>query len=209
MLSGGLDSAVALYWALDRGFQVETITFDYFHRSAMELIACKKLAKITGSKNRLIELNFLREIEDVKSRVRNRSLKGSPSAYIPCRNMIFYGIAASFAEVLDMKYIIGGHNKDDIVNFPDSSGEFFSLFNKTASIGRISGDRTGRVLLPLARLSKTEVVKLGAKLEVPFEHTWSCYKSGKIPCGKCHACALRKNSFGSAGLQDPLVRAHS
>ena len=208
LLSGGLDSAVALYWALHRGFEVESLTFNYFRRSSKEIKACNEIAKKVGCKNRLVKLDFLKEIEDTKTRLRNKLLNEAPSAYIPSRNMIFYGIAASFAEILDARYIIGGHNKDDAVHFPDSSSAFFSLFNKTASLGRISGSRTGKVMLPLAKLDKAGVVKFGMKLGVPFANTWSCYKSSTRPCGNCHSCLLRKEAFRLAGIEDPLIMAH-
>jgi len=205
LLSGGLDSAVALYWALDQGHEVETLTFDYFHRSRREIRACLEIARVSHSPNRKIALGFLKEMDDSKGETLNSGLVTAQSAYIPSRNLIFYGIASSFAEVRDARYIVGGHNKDDAQNFPDSTQTFFNLFNKTATLGRITKNRTGQVVLPLAKLHKSEVLLLGAKLKVPFELTWSCYKSGIRPCGKCLSCKLRSESFGKAGLRDPLV----
>lgn len=207
LLSGGLDSVVALYWALNKGYRVETITFNYFLRSRKEMQSCKRLAKFARVKNTLIDLGFLKEIDDLKQKNRNPKLKTAPSAYIPVRNVIFYGIADSIAEVTDAKYVVGGHNKDDTRSFPDSSQRFFDLFNRTASLGKISNGRTGKVVLPLARLDKSEVIKLGKKLAVPFEITWSCYKSTKRPCRKCPACRLRAEAFCSAGIEDPLMAA--
>jgi 7-cyano-7-deazaguanine synthase len=207
LLSGGLDSAVALFWALKKGFEVETLTFDYFLRSKREILACRRIAKLAGVKNRVIKLEFLKEVEDSKSETRNPILRTAPSAYIPSRNIIFYGIASSFAETIDAKYIVGGHNKNDIESFPDSSKRFFTKFNETTSIGKISRDRTGKVILPLSRLDKSEVVKLGKKLGVPFEMTWSCYTSNMRPCGRCHSCVLRKRAFRKAGIADPLMAA--
>ena len=203
MLSGGLDSAVALYWALDKGYSIETITFDYFLRSAREGESAKKISKAAGCPMRRFDLNFLKEIEDTENR--NPGLRSVPSAYIPSRNLIFYGIASSIAEYLDTKYLVGGHNRDDVESFPDASPEFFKEFNKITSLGLRTGARTGRVLLPLARMSKDQVLIMGKRLEVPFEYTWSCYKSWKGPCGKCPACDLRASAFKSAGLDDPLI----
>jgi 7-cyano-7-deazaguanine synthase len=204
LLSGGLDSAVALYWALNRGYEVVTLTYDYFRRSLREIEACRAISRMAKCPNRLFDLGFLKEIDDSKRSLRNPVLKKAPSAYIPCRNVIFYGIAASLAEVLDCKYLVGGHNKNDVRNFPDSSLAFFDSFNRTSSIGRISKDRTGKVILPLGNLNKSEVITLGQKLRVPFELTWSCYKSGELPCRKCPACLLRAKGFQDAGVRDPL-----
>lgn len=205
LLSGGLDSAVALYWSINQGHQVETITFDYFRRSKREIEACREISRATNSPSRVVKLGFLKEIDDSRNETENKGLLKAQSAYIPCRNLIFYGIAASFAEVADAEFIVGGHNKNDVGNFPDSSPQFFSLFNKTASFGRVTKNRTGKVILPFGSLDKSEVLTLGAKLKVPFELTWSCYKSGRRPCGKCLSCRLRDESFRKSGLKDPLL----
>jgi len=205
LLSGGLDSAVALYWALNKDLSVQTMSFDYFRRTKKETEACLALSKFVHCPNRTIKLNFLKEIDDTTNSLRNPTLRKAQSAYVPCRNLIFYGITASFAEILDARYIVGGHNRNDVTSFPDSSPEFFRLFNKTASLGRISGSRTGKVILPLGRLDKAQVVKLGARLGVPFELTWTCYESNNKPCGKCHSCVLRAQAFEKAGLRDPLL----
>lgn len=206
LISGGLDSAVALFWALNKGLQIYPLTFNYFHRSQREIEACKKLAGYIDCKTHLIDLGFLKEIDDLKNQVKNELLSSAQSAYIPCRNIIFYGIAASFAEILDAKYIVGGHNRNDATNFPDSSRRFFEAFNNTASIGRISGNRSGKVLLPFSGLDKSQVIKLGHRLKVPFELTWSCYRSARDPCGVCHSCLLREQAFRKAGLRDPIAR---
>jgi 7-cyano-7-deazaguanine synthase len=204
MLSGGLDSTVALYWAMNRGYEIQTLTFNYFLRSKKEGQAARKIASINKVKHREINLDFLKEIEDSISV--NPLLKRAEKAYIPSRNVIFYGIATSFAELSDAKYIVAGHNRDDIRIFPDSSISFFDHFNSTTKLGLFSGDRTGRVILPLAKLSKKEVIKLGEKLSVPFKLTWSCYRSSNRPCGKCHSCRLRAIAFKEAGIEDPLLR---
>ncbi|MHB2037547.1 MAG: 7-cyano-7-deazaguanine synthase QueC [Nitrososphaerales archaeon] len=204
LLSGGLDSTVALFWALESGYAVETLTFDYFLRSKSEIRACRKIAKHANVINKVVKLEFLKEVEDSKKESNNPMLESAPSAYIPSRNLIFYGIASSFAELADAKYIVGGHNKNDVASFPDSSREFFHQFNSTSSLGKISKNRTGKVILPLSKLDKSEVVKLGKRLGVPFQLTWSCYGSSKKPCGKCPSCVLREKAFNAAGITDPL-----
>src|SRR5579871_4421954 len=109
LLSGGLDSAVALYWALQKNLAVSTLSFDYYRRTSKEREAGRSLSRFVNCPNRTVELDFLREIDDSKKELRNKALRFAESAYIPCRNMIFYGIAASFAEIENAKYIVGGH----------------------------------------------------------------------------------------------------
>lgn len=205
LLSGGLDSTVALYWALSRGYNVETLTFDYFRRSKKEISTCSKISRSLRCPNKVIRADFLKEIDDYRRKSKNPELRDAPSSYIPSRNVIFYGIAASIAEVSDSRFIIGGHNRDDVKSFPDSSPAFFLSLNKTLNIGRISGGKTGRIILPLSKLSKGEVIELGIKLGVPFETTWSCYRSWNKPCDVCPSCVLRANAFREANLQDPLL----
>ena len=196
---------MALFWALKRGYRVETLTFDYFRRSKREIKTCQEIAKYANVKSRIVKLEFLKEVEDSKKENKNPVLKKAPSAYIPSRNIIFYGIASSIAEIVDAKYIIGGHNKNDVESFPDSSQSFFDHFNNTALMGKISKGRTGKITLPLSRLDKSEVIKLGWKLGVPFEMTWSCYSSDRKPCKKCPSCRLRFEAFRKAGISDPLM----
>ena len=184
-----------------------TLTFDYFGRSRKEIEASRQISKLSRSKGIELDLSFLREIEDLKKQNENPLLDSAPSAYIPSRNVIFYGIATSLAEIRDCSYIVAGHNKDDVLIFPDSSVDFFQQFNKTTLMGLFSGGRTGRVILPLAKLSKAKVVSLGARLGVPFEKTWSCYHDGRLPCGECPACKLRREAFQQAGIVDPLANS--
>jgi 7-cyano-7-deazaguanine synthase len=204
--SGGIDSTVALFWALKRKkLEVIPITFDYFRRSKMELRSCEMLSKKLSLQPIKIELPFLKEISDLRNTNRNQTLTHAPSAYIPARNVIIYSIASSYAEILDCRYIIGGHNKEDVRSYPDSAPRFFSMLNQMNAIGLYSKSHTSKVILPLSKLDKSEVIKLGLQLNVPFELTWSCYQQKSRPCRKCDACKLRAKGFEKAGVKDPLL----
>ena len=67
--------------------------------------------------------------------------------------------------------------------------------------GAVSG-KSIKIITPLLKLSKAQIAKLGAKLKVPFKLTWTCYKGGAKPCGKCDACLLRAQGFKEAGILD-------
>jgi 7-cyano-7-deazaguanine synthase len=64
---------------------------------------------------------------------------------------------------------------------------------------------------PLIRLSKADIVRLGAELGVPFGLTHSCYDpdSNGRPCGACDSCLLRAKGFREAGLTDAALDLHA
>lgn len=200
LLSGGLDSAVCLYYSI-KEYEVIAITFDYFGRREAERIASQRLAKKAGVNLISIDLGFLKEISDAPIKAfKNKT----PSSFIPARNVIFYGIAAHFAERVGASVIIGGHLRYDKSKFPDASKEFFRELNRLLRCAL--GDSKIKVLTPFIQMSKSDVIKLGISLKVPFELCWSCYEEGPEPCGKCEACIERSKAFKIVGVPDPLTK---
>jgi len=61
-----------------------------------------------------------------------------------------------------------------------------------------------KVLAPLIDKSKAEIIKLGVKLGVNFNNTWTCYEGAEEACGECTACSLRIKGFLDAGYIDPV-----
>jgi len=48
-------------------------------------------------------------------------------------------------------------------------------------------------------------VRMGLKLQVPYELTWSCYKGKAMPCRTCPTCIEREEAFALCGCRDPLI----
>ena len=134
--------------------------------------------------------------------------KSIPPTYVPSRNLIFLSFAASYAEVIGAKAIFIGANSIDFSGYPDCRPDFFRAFQKVSRLGTKVGreEKSIKILTPLINKSKKEIIELGKKLKVPFQLTWSCYKGGKRPCGRCDSCLLREKGFKEAGLKDPLLR---
>ena len=208
LLSGGIDSATCLWWAKKKNWDIYTISFNYFNRTKRETRATELLLEqVDVKQHKNVEIPFLKDIEDLMKLHFNVSTKITtfPSAYIPSRNLIFYGLAASWAESIGAKWIVGGHHKLDFDLFPDSTPEFFKLLNELLRIGTwISKKNTLKIIRPLETLNKYDVLKLALKLKVPLHLTWSCYHGGVKPCEKCDACIKRKEAFNTMKLSDPL-----
>ena len=207
LLSGGVDSAVTLWWAKAQGWDAQALTFDYFGRPKREHAAIDALVKRAGVHDvRTVPLPFLKEVDDLRlSGFKNAALSESPEGYIPARNLIFYSLGAYFAELDGTRYLVGGHNGTDPESFPDASPTFFSHLNRVFGMSLWSYQRAPiEVLVPLSGKSKPEVLEMGRRLKVPFEDTWSCYWDQDIHCGRCVSCTERRDAFAAIGMEDPV-----
>lgn len=209
LLSGGLDSAVALRWAMGQGWDVRALTFNYHQRPTAELRACRALLADAGLGGLTeIDLPFLREVSDLEDGIGNAALPAAPRGYVPARNLIFYSLALNRAEILGARYVVGGHNSGDSHVFPDASPRFFAAVNELGRIGLWSWEASPvEVVVPLSGLGKERVLQLGLELGVRFEHTWSCYSDGPAHCGLCESCQERQEAFRNLGLVDPVPYA--
>jgi len=208
LLSGGIDSAVTLWWAKARGWDLRPLTFDYFGRPKREHGAITALTQEVGIENaRHVELPFLKEVDDLRAQgIDNRLLLDSPEGYIPGRNLIFYALAGYYAELDAVRYIVGGHNGIDPESFPDASPKFFNFLNSVFHLSLWSYDKSPvQILVPLSGKSKEEVVRLGLEMRVPFDVTWSCYWDRDVHCGTCESCKERRAAFADVGVEDPVA----
>ncbi len=211
LLSGGLDSAVSLYWALREGWSVRPLTFHYHERPNREKEATVSLVSLSGCQESLLEVSlpFLMELEDLRENgLENLSLQDAPGAYVPARNLIFYATAAHYGEILGAQWLVGGHNGADGEIFPDATPEFFGGLNRLLKMGLLatSGSQL-QIVNPLEGRTKAEVLRLGQELDVPFEVTWSCHYDRADPCGTCASCREREEAFQRLGTKDPLLAA--
>ncbi|MFX1570938.1 MAG: 7-cyano-7-deazaguanine synthase [Promethearchaeota archaeon] len=204
LLSGGIDSAVALYKAHQEGFELIALSINYHLRPKNEKKAAKKLAESLNIKIIEIPLPFLKESIDLRIEgFPIPSAVHAPEGFIPSRNLVFYSIASYYAEAFGCKFIIGGHISVDPQYFPDAAPLFFNSFEDLINKGKHFKDKTTlKLLFPLAKMSKIDVVKLAKKLKVPLKWTWSCYSDGDQPCGSCTSCRKRNEAFSKLNFSD-------
>jgi len=204
LLSGGIDSATALYWTMQETSRLYSMNIRYAQASYQEANASNSLAAAAKVKEHLtVSLPFYK---DIQARYHPSQPSRITMAYVPARNTIFYGIAAAYAETLEIDTVIFGSNADDTKELPDATPDFISKMNELLKVGTRSGtDGTPvRIVNPLINHNKLDVLKLALELRVPLDLTWSCHEDVQTPCGKCRGCRSRLDAFKSLGIKDPL-----
>ncbi|HBS06564.1 MAG TPA: 7-cyano-7-deazaguanine synthase QueC [Leptospiraceae bacterium] len=218
LLSGGLDSATTLYYALSRDLSVYTLSFDYGQRHSVELESARKIAAEAGVPHTILTLDTqifqqsaLTDVSIDIPQDRDESAMSSsiPVTYVPGRNILFLSFGLSYCESRNLDSIFIGANAVDYSGYPDCRPQFIEAFQQMANIGTRAGDEGHPIKIeaPLINMTKAEIISMGIKLGVDYSLTSSCYQpssSGK-PCGRCDSCLLRAQGFAAAGVPDPLT----
>ena len=216
LLSGGLDSAVTLFYARDKGYDCKCLAFDYGQRHNREIDSARRIAEHAGAVLEVIDMPFSwkgSSLLDKKSKMPSgrtaREIKknGVPTTYVPARNTVFLSVATSHAEAIGASRVFIGAHSEDSSGYPDCRREYLEAFDKVISLGTRAGLEGGLKLeFPLIDKTKRDIIRLGSKLGVPFQFTWSCYTGGTDVCGRCDSCVLRAKGFEEAGIDDPIFR---
>ena len=176
MISGGIDSAVALFWAKSVGLECEGLTFIYPNQAepekkAIDFICNETRTKLYSVKHPLVKGD-----------------KGNFRDIFSPDNLLYYSIAVSLARINEKNYVVGGQNKEDLEDSQDATADFYTHFNSMLKTGY--GNQV-EIIQPFIQMMKEEVVKLGLKLGVPLENTWSCQDTEPDPCITCSSCVTR------------------
>lgn len=214
LLSAGLDSTVNAFDAIKHHHEIVlALTFNYGQRAAKkEIESAAKIAAYLKIPHKVIDLSWFKDFNKssllVDSEVvptgaqveidnLERSTETAKSVWVPNRNGIFLNIGAAFAEALGADAVIPGFNAEEAVTFPDNSKEFLEASTKALALSTASKVTAGCYTV---HLKKTDIVRLGQGLKVPWELIWPCYFAGDQWCGQCESCLRAKRAFNSAQI---------
>ena len=216
LLSGGLDSATVLAIALKAGYVCHALSLDYGQRHNAELAAASLIARQSGAvEHRIIQLGLGQfggsALTDAAIAVPESPTTGIPVTYVPARNTVMLSLALAWSEVLGARDIFIGVNAVDYSGYPDCRPAFIEAFERMANLATkagVEGEHI-RIHAPLQHLSKADIIRLGATLDVNYALTVSCYQADSqgMACGVCDACRLRRAGFDAAGMPDPTPYA--
>lgn len=216
LLSGGLDSTVLTAEAVDKfgSANVEAISFNYGQRHERELRSAAFVARRYSLRHRIVVLDSIAPhlksalVREIGSPDRTKIPEGHyadesmKATVVPGRNLIMLSIAAGIAESQGLKAVLYAAHAGDHPIYPDCRPEFYRAAEEAVKLGSGGGVRLSA---PFIEIDKTAVVKLGAALHAPLEHTWSCYNGRQLHCGKCGTCVERIEAFELAGVKDPTT----
>ena len=221
LLSGGVDSATCLGLAVQKygASEVSALSVYYGQTHSKELEAAQKLADFYGVALKHLDLSIIFEgsdcslLADSSNDIPLQSYAeqlvvtgGKPvSTYVPFRNGLFLSAAASVALSHGGEALYYGAHSDDAAGnaYPDCSEKFNSAMSEAIYTG--SGEQL-KIIAPFVSLNKSQVIKMGLELGVPYKYTWSCYSGGEKPCGVCATCRDRAAAFKANGIEDPAIK---
>ena len=214
ILSGGMDSTLASYLALKDGYDLISVHFNYGQKTQKkELEAYRIISQdlnINKKNQYEIDIPFFGEIGanalcDDKIDIPTNGLEdGIPLTYVPFRNGIFLSIATAIAEKEEAQALFIGVVQEDSSGYPDCSDTFIYKMQNAMNQGTAPKTKL-EIKTPLVHMTKGQIVKKAFELNVPLEHTWSCYKNENKACGVCDSCRLRLNGFNLANKKDPII----
>lgn len=220
LASGGLDSTITAAVAKRDGCLIHLLTISYGQRHGVEVERARQIAKALGVAGHLVLEVDLRPIggsaltadqEVPKDRSEAERKEGIPSTYVPARNTIFLSLALAYAETLEASLIYFGANVLDYSGYPDCRPDYLRAFEQVARLGTRAGvlGKGVEVRAPLLLMTKAEIIRMGASLNVPFHLTHSCYDptADGAACGRCDSCRIRREGFRAAGVIDPISYA--
>jgi len=200
IMSGGLDSTLAAYWAKGEYKNVSAIFFKWGQKAVKE--EEKAVKYICGRIN--IKPEDIEIIEIPISKWDPSDLTGDDSNVIhdpknimvPERNLIFIALAASYARTEGGGDLVVGFNKDDLgydtnLDFVKAMNAIFAISNggMTRIVNLKMKNSLVKVVAPLMDKDKPYIVKKLQDLEL-LEKTYSCYAANG-PCDNCPACYNR------------------
>ena len=213
LVSGGMDSCVTAAMAKENGHELCFLHLNYGQRTEnRELMAFHNIADFYDVKDRLVvDISHLAQIggscltnHTIEVPAADLENEEIPISYVPFRNANILSAATSWAEVLGANALYIGAVEEDSSGYPDCRRSFYDAFEKTIDEGT-KPDTHIKIITPLIKLSKKEIILKGHALHAPINLSWSCYEQENIPCGKCDSCALRARGFVQAGMTDPVL----
>lgn len=207
LFSGGLDSTTLL-WSLRPN--VKALLFNYGQRHQIELQHAQRICEQFSIEYQLADLRPINHLLRSGSQSGDEQVPDGHYAedsmkttIVPNRNAIMIAIACGWAVSTGSEAVYYAAHSGDHAIYPDCRREFVEPMANAMYAANLWSPI--HLLAPFITYQKRDIVKLANQLGVPLMLTWSCYKGGKMHCGRCGTCTERREAFLLADIPDPTA----
>ena len=204
VLSGGMDSTTLLH---ERKDQIAlAVTFDYGSKhNAREIECARKNCSMLGIEHIVIPLEFMGKYFKSSLLIGGEEIpeghyadENMKSTVVPFRNGIMLSIAAGLAESRGLKKVMLANHGGDHAIYPDCRPGFVNAMSEAICQGTYDGIT---IDAPYTDITKSDIARIGKRIGVDYNLTYSCYKGGENHCGKCGTCVERFEALRDAGIE--------
>lgn len=213
VLSGGMDSTVLAYYATAMYGRVDLVSIDYGQRHRKELEYAVHTATALGCRHDIVDLSGVRTLltgsaltDDVEVPHGHYAEDTMAATVVPNRNATLISVAYMAGVARSASAVLVGVHAGDHFVYPDCRSDFIDQLGLALATGN-EGFPQPELLAPFVHNTKTDICRLGERLGVAWQNTWSCYEGGQVHCGRCGTCVERREAFRDADVDDPTEYA--
>ncbi|KXI28660.1 7-cyano-7-deazaguanine synthase QueC [Paraglaciecola hydrolytica] len=208
IFSGGMDSFTVLNMAVNQGYEVYALSFNYGQRHKKELDYAARACANLQVQHKIIDISAINELiggssltSDIDVAEGHYEQESMLTTVVPNRNMILLSMAVGYAVSLKASKVFYGAHSGDHAIYPDCRPEFVIKMNDVCAIANYEAVE---IVTPFLYDSKIAILKTGLNIGLDYGQTWTCYNGRAKACGKCGACQERLEAFAENGVNDPL-----
>lgn len=190
LVSGGLDSTLTAILIKEERIKQYPLFIDYGQicKDAEWKACCAVFRKYDLPEPKMMEIGGFGKL--ISSGLTDTRARLNEDAFLPGRNLLFLVVGAAYAYQTQSDAMAIGLLSEQFHLFPDQTEEFI---NKAEEIVSLSLGTKIKILAPLMKFSKADVVSLAQKRNI--EGTYSCHAGVYPPCGKCVSCLEVRNTI--------------
>lgn len=207
--SGGLDSITLAYKVAREHELAGLLSFDYGQRHKKELAFAKDCADKLGVPYSMVDISAAGKMlsgsaltDDIDVPDGHYAEESMKATIVPNRNAIMLTIAYGVASAQSLDAVATAVHGGDHFIYPDCRPAFIKSFAEMQNHA-LDGFSEIKLYTPFMDADKSAIAAEAARLNVPINETWSCYKGGDTHCGRCGTCVERIEACHLAGVQDP------
>ena len=207
--SGGMDSYTVLNKAMQQGYDVHAVSFNYGQRHSKELLFAQKVCEQHKIEHKIVDISSINQLiggsaltDDIDVPEGHYEEESMKTTVVPNRNMIMLSMAVGYAVSIEAEAVYFGAHSGDHAIYPDCRTEFVDAMN---DVCKIANYQAVEVRAPYLAASKIDILRDGLAMDLDYSDTWTCYNGQEKACGQCGACQERLEAFAENKSVDPIA----